>query len=78
MDEHGPQTEDELKAELIVVLRRADQHLNSSQVAAAMGEAMSYYLSDDFIDDELAGMTEAEAEHIARLYRELMEKKCSP
>jgi len=34
-----------------------------------MGEAMSYYLSDEFVlDDE---MTEAEAEHIARLVREI-------
>ena len=70
MDEHGPETEDELKAELIVVLRRADQGgLSSSQIAAAMGEAMSYYLSDEFVlDDE---MTEAEAEHIAKLVREI-------
>jgi hypothetical protein len=69
MDEHGPETEDELKAELIVVLRRADIHLSSSQIAAAMGEAMAYFLSDDFVDDD-ENLTEAQAEEIAKAVRE--------
>jgi hypothetical protein len=69
MDEYGPETEDELKAELIVVLRRADNHLNSSQIAAAMGEAMAYFLSEDFLDDE--NLTEAQVEEITKAVREL-------
>jgi hypothetical protein len=69
MDEHGPETEDELKAELIAVLRRADKHLSSSQIAGGMGEAMAYYLSDDFLDDE--NLTEAQVAAITKAVREL-------